>query len=254
MLSFVNLCSYGSINKEYNKSMKTFYLFALLLSLPSLAATWKINKDHSEILFQVPYLSVSELTGRFTDYSGTIELDEKNHKMKSLEIIISTASINTGHKMRDNHLQASDFLESREYPDMKFTSHEILKKNATEFIAKGLLKIKKTTRPFSINFTVTDSVKDTWGYENKFVKYRASLNRKDFDINWNKTLDADKFLVGDEITFWGVFQIQPEKSLTPTSKHMIPDTSYIRDREVENRKEKDESGFAKKFRKLINGQ
>ena len=234
--------------------MKILYLFVLLLSFHSLAATWKINKDHSEILFQVPYLGVSELTGRFTDYNGEAELNDATSKIDSLKIEISAGSINTGHKMRDNHLQASDFLESREYPNMTFTSSKIIKKSATDYSAEGILTIKKTSRPFTINFTLTDSVKDTWGYENKFVKYKASLNRKDFNINWNKTLDADKFLVGDKITFWGVFQIQPEKSLTPTSKHMIPDTSYIRERENENRKDKEESGFSKKLRKLINGQ
>lgn len=234
--------------------MKTLYLIVLLTSFQTLAATWKINKDHSEILFQVPYLSVSELTGRFTEYNGEAELNDTTSRIESLKIEISSASINTGHKMRDNHLQASDFLESREYPNMTFTSSKVVKKNATDYSAEGILTIKKTSRPYTINFTVTDSVKDTWGYENKFVKYKASLNRKDFNINWNKTLDADKFLVGDEITFWGVFQIQPEKSLTPTSKHMIPDTSYIRERENENRKDKEESGFSKKLRKLINGQ
>jgi len=234
--------------------MKTLYFLVLLFSFQTYAANWKINKDHSEILFQVPYLGVSELTGRFTDYNGEAQLNEATSKIDSLKIEISSASINTGHKMRDNHLQASDFLESRQYPNMSFTSSKIIKKNATEYRAEGILTIKKTSRPFTINFTVTDSVKDTWGYENKFVKYKASLNRKDFNINWNKTLDADKFLVGDEITFWGVFQIQPEKSLTPTSKHMIPDTSYIRERENENRKGNEESGFSQKLRKLINGQ
>jgi polyisoprenoid-binding protein YceI len=235
--------------------MKNLFLVSLLFSFQSLAATWKINKDHSEILFQVPYLNVSELTGRFTDYDGTVDIEDNSaSKINSLKIEIQTSSINTGHKMRDNHLQASDFLESRQYPTMKFESSKVTKKSATDYVAEGTLTIKKTSKPFNINFSVTDSVTDTWGYENKFVKYKSKVNRKDFDINWNKTLDADKFLVGDEIIFWGVFQIQPEKSLTPTSKHMIPDTSYIRDREAENRKGKEESGFSQKLRKLINGQ
>lgn len=234
--------------------MKTLILLSLLVSLPTFAAEWKINKDHSEVLFKVPYLNVSEITGRFTDYSGTLDFDEKSREITKVNIEISSSTIDTGHKMRDNHLKASDFLESKEYPNIVFKAEKATKLKKDEYRVDGTLTIKKVSRPFTINFSLTDSVKDTWGYENKFVKYSSKLSRKDFGITWNKTLDADKFLVGDEITFWGVFQIQPSSSLTPSSKHMIPDTEYIREREVKLRSNEGESSFSQKIRKLINGQ
>src|SRR5690606_37717415 len=100
--------------------MKTLILLSLLVSLPTFAAEWKINKDHSEVLFKVPYLNVSEITGRFTDYSGTLDFDEKSREITKVNIEISSSTIDTGHKMRDNHLKASDFLESKEYPNIVF--------------------------------------------------------------------------------------------------------------------------------------
>lgn len=235
--------------------MKILLLLSFLISLPTLAAEWRINKDHSEVLFKVPYLNVSEITGRFTDYNGSVDLDEKTRELSKINIQISASSIDTGHRMRDNHLQASDFLESKAYPYIVFKGDKATKVKGDEYKVSGELTIKKTTRPFTMIFTLTDSVKDTWGYDNKFVKYKAQISRKDFGITWNKTLDADKFLVGDEITFWGVFQIQPSSSMTPSSKHMIPDTEYIRERESKYRNpEEEESTFSKKIRKLINGQ
>ena len=89
----------------------------------------------------------------------------------------------------------------------------------------------------SIDFTMTESLKDTWGYENKFIKFKSTLKRKDFNLNWNKTLAGEKYLVGDVITFWGSFQIQPANHKTPSTNHMIPDTEYIRLREKEARGE-----------------
>lgn len=228
-------------------------LLSLCFSLQLEASDWVINKDHSEVLFKVGYLNVSEVTGRFKEFSGRLDFD-KHKAPQNIIISILTASIDTGHKMRDNHLQANDFFESKQYPEVLFKSSGVKRIKNNEYQAVGFLTIKKMTKPFTINFTLTDSVTDTWGYENKFVKFKSKLGRKEYSLNWNKTLDDSKYLVSDEVDFWGVFQIQPSQAQTPTSKHMLPDTEYIREREDELRKSKDESAFSKKLRSLINGK
>lgn len=232
--------------------MKTIILLLSLFSTSLWAETWVMNKDHSEILFKVPYLSVSELTGRFNDFTASV--DVKGEELKDIKISIVAASIDTGHKMRDNHLRANDFLGSHVNPNITFTGHVVSKTGKGMYRTRGDLTIKGVKKAIVLDFSVTDSVKDTWGYENKFVKFSSKIKRQDFNINWNKTLEDNKYLVGDEITFWGVFQIQPPSSKTPMSKHMIPDTQQIRAREIENRKKDEESGFSKKLRGLINGQ
>src|SRR4051812_36345020 len=117
--------------------MKILLLLSVLFTLPTLAADWKINKDHSEIIFQVPYLNVSEITGRFTDYNGSLDLDEKTRVISKIDIQITSSSIDTGHKMRDNHLQASDFLESKTYPHITFQSTKVTKVKNNEYKADG---------------------------------------------------------------------------------------------------------------------
>lgn len=235
--------------------MKTFLFFALI-SFNLFANTWVSNKDHSEVMFQVPYMTVSELSGRFGDYEARVDFDDKTLEPKNIQVTIESASIDTGNKMRDGHLKGADFFESREYPQMIFIGKSVTKVAANSYKVLGSLKIKNVTKQVSVEFTTTASVKDTWGYQNKFVKFHSKINRKDFNIKWNKTLDEQKYLVGDEITFKGVFQMQPIDGKTPPSKHMIPDTEYIREREQKTRNgEKDEeSSFAKKFRNLINGK
>lgn len=227
-----------------------------LISLNALSADWVINKDHSEIMFKVTYLNVSELTGRFTEYSGSVDWDEGQKRFRKISISVLTASADTGHKMRDNHLEGNDFFNSREFPKLTFESTEVKSIGKDKFSARGNLTIKGITKPSVVTFTLTDSVKDTWGYENKFAKFETMVNRKEFNLNWNKTLDGSKYLVGDDVTVWGVFQIQPANAMTPASKHMIPDTEYIRDREEQLRKDgpKEESTLSRKLRKLINGK
>lgn len=241
------------VGPDYNGFMKALFLLLFFTQSLLAASSWHSNIDHSEIFFKVPYLSVSELTGRFNEFSAvTTFSDEKIPE--NIEISIRAASIDTSHKLRDGHLKGSDFFNTTEYPEIIFRGNKITRLKNSEFKVEGYLKIKNVTKLSTIAFSITDSVKDTWGYENKFVKFSGKLNRKDYNIKWNKTLDEEKYLVGDEITFWGVFQLQPAGNKTPPSKHMIPDTEYIREREKTMRKNEEESSFSQKLRKLINGK
>lgn len=217
------------------------------------AATWVTNKDHSEIMFQVPYMGVSELTGRFNEFNGEVIFKDDLKSIESLVVQIPSSSIDTGNKMRDQHLRSGDFFMSQEHPYITFKSQKIVSPSKNTYRASGTLTVKGISRPAVIEFSATDSLKDTWGYENKFIKFRSSLNRKDFNIVWNKTLDGKQFLVGETIAYWGTFQVQPGSAMTPNSKHMIPDTTFIRERD-KKRQESEESTFSKKLRGLINGK
>lgn len=202
-----------------------------LLSSFSYAVTWVTNNDHSEIKFQVPYMSVSEISGRFNEFSGEIQFKDDGLTAEQLEVKIQTSSIDTGNKMRDGHLRGSEFFQSVQYPSINFKSKNISLIKRDNYRAVGEMTIRGVTKPAVIDFTITNSLKDTWGYENKFVKFKSAIKRNDFKLKWNKTLADQKYLVGDEVSIMGTFQIQPATHLTPTSKHMIPDTKYIRSRE-----------------------
>lgn len=238
--------------------MKKFIVLVVFLFLNTFAfaASWVTNRDHSEIQFQVPYMGVSELTGRFNEFAGEVDLGADKKTASSLSVQISSSSIDTGNKMRDGHLKGTDFFESQQHPYISFKSSNVTILKPNLYKAIGLLTIKGITKPATIEFTTTDSVKDTWGYENKFVKFKSTLNRKDYKITWNKTLDGKQLLVGDTITFWGTFQMQPATGKTPNSKHMIPDTEIIRSRDEKRMKNEavEESFISKKLKKLINGQ
>jgi polyisoprenoid-binding protein YceI len=224
------------------KFLSAFFLF---LSLSAGASVWEINKDHSEIFFQVPYLTVSEVTGRFNRFSGQVEFPEGRSLPSHVLITIETASLDTGNRQRDGHLRSQAFLRAKTHPHMTFEGRSFTELRHGQLRAQGTLTIAGTARPFSIDFSLTDPVKDTWNYENRFVRFRSKINRKDFKIVWNKTLTDNQYLVGEDITFWGTFQLQPRNLSTPSSKHMIPDTTYIRKREKLNRGEITADGFPK---------
>lgn len=226
-------------------------MLSLIISNFSFATVLVSNKDHSEIHFKIPYMQVSEVNGRFNDFTVEVNADEKGNVKGPLIVMIRTASIDTGNKMRDSHLERSDFFNASQYPKINFESDKITNTGGN-YKAEGKLTIKGITKPATVNFTVTKAQKDTWGYKSIFVKFSSTVNRKDYNIVWNKTLDGQEFLVGNEVLYSGVVQLQPKQKLTPNSKHMIPDNSYIRQRDLD--RQKNESELSQKIRNLINGK
>lgn len=218
--------------------MKTLFIVLLGCISVSLFAQekWIINKDHSEILFQVSYLKVSDVTGRFRDYQGVIDLGA-NNLPERLSLELQVASLDSGNTLRDGHLKAQDFLYAKKYPLIRFSSNRIERLRPTRFKAIGELVIREKSVTSVVEFDLVGPLKDTWGHQSRFAKFSTVINRKDFGIQWNKTLEKGEYLVGDVIKVWGQFQLQVSADKTPTTKHLIPDTPAIREREKLSRGE-----------------
>lgn len=203
-------------------------LFLIPLFVHAQTKPWAINDDHSEVFFQLSYLGQGEVTGRFTKFGG--QLDLEGEKPKAINLWLEADSIDSGNKMRDNHLRSNDFLRSKAHPLMTFESSNINEIKPNTFWTLGNMTVGGEKRLVKIQFELTPAAKDTWNFTSRFAKWKGKISRKDFNITWNKTLGDNKFLVGDSVSIWGSFQLQPGKG-TPSSKHMIPDTKYIRERE-----------------------
>ena len=212
-------------------------LFSFAISLGTFAKTnvWVINKDHSELLLSIPYMSVSDVTARLRSFSGKIyfespegakENTNENSDISRLSIEIKANSFDSNHRIRDGHVKGEDFLDTHKYPLIHFESENITKKGNL-YRAVGELTLKGITKPFELPFTLTKKVKDTWGHTNRFVNFESEINRKDFGVTWSKGITDGEFLVGEVIKFKGNIQIQPIGDKTPSYKHMLPNTYYI---------------------------
>ena len=82
---------------------------------------WKsgmIDKDHTTLGFEVVHMVVSKTQGKFTEYSGTVEMDAEKPEFKTIEAVIQTASVTTDHQKRDEHLKSADFFDVKTFPTM----------------------------------------------------------------------------------------------------------------------------------------
>lgn len=157
--------------------------------------TLAIDATHSTIGFRIRHI-VSRVTGRFAEFSGTVLYDDDITKM-SLEIVVQTKSIDTDNSNRDEHLRSPDFFATDSLPNATFKSKKVYMVNDKLFI-DGTLTIKNISKDITVPFEVVGVTKlrekPVIGLSSTFI-----INRKDFDVTWNRALDNGGILLGDEV-------------------------------------------------------
>jgi polyisoprenoid-binding protein YceI len=73
--------------------------------------TWTIDPAHSTVGFVARHLMITKVRGRFTDFSGAIEI-APDPLQSSVQATVNLASITTGDEGRDAHLRSADFFDT----------------------------------------------------------------------------------------------------------------------------------------------
>ena len=172
---------------------------ALLLVVPAFATdTYKIDAVHSEMGFRVRHF-VSRVSGRFTKFEGTIQLDEKNIQNSNVFVSIDVASINTDNANRDAHLRSADFFDAEKFPTITFKSTSVKE------VSKGQLQVTGDFTMHGVTKRITLPITSLGGMASPFKDFRAGfegslkINRQDFGVKWNKTLDAGGTMLSDDV-------------------------------------------------------
>jgi len=174
---------------------------ALAVALPALAfaepVSYKVDPDHSGVNFTIRHF-VSNIPGRFKEFAGTIVFDKGNPAASKVEFTVQAASVDTGNGDRDNHLKTADFFEVEKFPAWTFTSTQVKAQGKDTLEVTGDLTIhgvtKRVTIPVNVLGTVKTPKSEKAGFEADFT-----INRKDFNIIWNRVLDAGSTVLGDDV-------------------------------------------------------
>ncbi|EQA38893.1 YceI-like domain protein [Leptospira inadai serovar Lyme str. 10] len=179
-------------------------LFALLLSAFSFSGTeaenFKLDNSHTSVGFKVRHLAISNVPGTFREYSGKFAFDEKTNSVTGLEVTIQSASISTSDADRDKHLKGKDFFDASNFATISFKAIKAVIKKGGVSKVDGELTIKGITKPVVLEVKYVGSAKDPWGNTHLAFEAETKINRKDFGLTWNKTLETGGVLVGEEVS------------------------------------------------------
>lgn len=172
---------------------------ALMMGGLSHAAVYSIDNSHSSVGFSIRHL-VSNVHGSFQKFSGTVDLDEKNLSKLAVAADIDPASIFTNEPKRDAHLQSADFFDVQKFPKMTFKSSSAKDLGNGKVELTGDLTMHGVTKPVTLSVSFLGADKDPWGNTRAGFSATGKVNRKDYGIVWNKTLDNGGVMVGDDVT------------------------------------------------------
>lgn len=161
--------------------MKKFYLLlmaVLFITTPfqvfAQSTTWKMDKAHTSVKFEVEHLTVSFVFGQFMEFDGSAVSDKSDFTDAKVDFTVQTKTVNTNVEMRDQDLRSPRFLDVEQYPQMKFKS-------------KAVKKLNKGT------------VTDPWGNTRAGCRVILVINRFDYNVYYKEKFGNNAWDVAPEV-------------------------------------------------------
>lgn len=155
---------------------------------------WTVDEVHSVVEFSVRHMMISNVKGNFNSFSADIEADPNDLTDASIEFTIDANSIDTRKEDRDNHLRSADFFEVEKYPEIKFTATNIVKKTDNTYDVAGDFDMHGVSKPVTFNVVFEGQAGDIAGFSAD-----TEINRADFGLTWNSTLETGGVLVSEKV-------------------------------------------------------
>jgi polyisoprenoid-binding protein YceI len=160
---------------------------------------WVLDPAHSEIVFKVRHMMISNVKGEFRKFNAEATSDGTHMIGSSVKANIDVSSVFTNADDRDKHLRSADFFDVDNYKELNFSGTSFTKGNDGKYLLKGNLTIKGITKEVVFDVEFGGVNKDPWGNEKAGFSLDGKINRKDWGLNWNAALEAGGVLVGEEV-------------------------------------------------------
>ena len=177
--------------------------------------TWSLDTSHSEITFAVKHMMISTVRGKFNSFSGTIDFNESNPALSTVDVSVDLSSIDTRDQKRDGHLTSPDFFDVANHPTMTFKSNSVKVLGDNRASLTGDLTIRGVTKPLTLDVVYNGQAKSPWGTTSAGFSASGKINRKDYGLAWNVALETGGVLVGEDIAITIEAEIvkQPEAAV-----------------------------------------
>jgi len=162
---------------------------------------WSIDQSHSEIAFKVRHLMIAHVKGTFKTFDASIYTIDKDFATAEIDLWIDAASIITNDEKRDAHLKSVDFFDVENNKQITFTSSTMGKPDAEgNSELWGELTMIGITKNVKLNIQFGGIIKDPWGNEKAGFTVTGKINRSEWGLVWNATLETGGMMVSDEVS------------------------------------------------------
>lgn len=152
--------------------------------------TWRIDSASSSVAFTIGHslalIPRPAVVGRFKNVSGTVLLEERRPATARIEIIIDSATIDTGEPRRDAHLRSASFFDIARFPTLTFVSRmvEEVDRSGGRYRIMGDLTIHGVSRAVRVDLNLARQ-NDSGGEATMAATVNTVINRRDYGLDWN---------------------------------------------------------------------
>jgi polyisoprenoid-binding protein YceI len=182
-----------------NSILTAVLAISTLVAVSGQNATWTFDKAHSKISFGVSHVVISEVTGQFASYDGTVTTNGDDFTNAKIDFSIDIGSIDTDNEQRDGHLKSPDFFDVEKYPAITFKSSAMKKTKEGMYQLKGDLTMHGVTKEVSLTAKYGGMVTDPYGNVKAGFKITGTIDRTEFGLKYNSMLDSGGMMIGEEV-------------------------------------------------------
>lgn len=168
------------------------------LELPA-PGVYDVDPVHSSVSFVVRHLVAAKVRGNFTEFSGEFTVGDPI-ETSSVSATVQAASITSANEMRDGHLKSPDFLDLANHPTLELRSTRITPKRGGHYELEADLTIRGVTRPVVFDLEYLGTGPSMTGGTMVGFEARAEIDRRDFNVSFEGTLENGSVVVGHKVT------------------------------------------------------
>lgn len=162
---------------------------------------WALDPTHSEIIFKIKHMMITNVSGSFSKFDASIEADDDSFSNSIVNFNADVNSIDTNNEQRDGHLKSPDFFDTASFPSINFVSSKFEKSSNGNFTVTGDLTIKGVTNTVTLDVEFGGINKDPWGNTKAGFTVTGKINRTHWNLGWNAALETGGVLVSEEVKF-----------------------------------------------------
>jgi polyisoprenoid-binding protein YceI len=159
---------------------------------------WEIASS-STIHFTVRHLLISKVRGRFSRWSGTVQVPDGDWSRATVDVVIDASSIDTGVPKRDTDLRTEHFLAVVRYPVIAFRTLYVTARQADALQIVGELTMKGRVVEVILEAESSGVTLDRSGYEHVRFSAGGVIRRRDVGASGNVAWDNYGVMIGERI-------------------------------------------------------
>src|SRR5205809_5197815 len=148
---------------------------------------YKFDPSGSTIGFSV-HQFLGTTHGKFTKFSGKIEVDREHPENSSVTTQIDVRSIDTRIKKRDDHLRSTEFFNVEKFPQITFKSRSVKRTGPQSGDILGDLTMHGVTRPITLHVKLLTPINDT--SRTRWTVTMEPITRRDFNLMFAPATEA----------------------------------------------------------------